>query len=62
MGVTYPPAPSSIQKLIEAKVLTDVKPRTMPARFIAKGILDACDPSPGVSRNPAAAYEDLLRL
>jgi Fic family protein len=39
MGVTYPPALRSIEKLIEAKILVEVNPRTMPARFVASGIL-----------------------
>lgn len=46
MGVTYPPALNSIQKLIAAKVLTEVKPRSTPARFIAKQILRTLDATP----------------
>lgn len=48
MDVTYPPALSSIQKLIRAKILTEVKPRTMPARFIAKGILNTVNAVPTI--------------
>jgi Fic family protein len=46
MGVTYPPAQKSIQKLIEARILSEVKPRSMPARFIARGILEAVNAEP----------------
>jgi len=46
MGVTYPPALNSIQKLIEAKILVEIKPRSMPAKFIARGILNAVNAEP----------------
>jgi Fic family protein len=46
MGVTYPPAQKSIKKLIEARILSEIKPRSMPARFIARGILEAVNAKP----------------
>ncbi len=46
MGVTYPPALKSIQKLIDARILTPVRPQSSPARFIAKGILKAVNAEP----------------
>jgi hypothetical protein len=46
MGVTYPPALNSIQKLIDAKILAEMKPRSMPAKFIARGILKAVNAEP----------------
>jgi Fic family protein len=46
LGLTYPSALGSIQKLIAAKILTEIKPRSMPARFIARGILKAVNAEP----------------
>jgi Fic family protein len=46
MGVTYPAAQRSLQKLVEAKILVEMKPRQMPTRFIARGILKAVNAEP----------------
>jgi Fic family protein len=46
MGVTYPAASGSIQKLMDAKILAEMKPRKMPARFIARKILDTVNAKP----------------
>jgi Fic family protein len=46
MGVTYPPAQHSIEKLVAAKILKEMKPRKMPARFIAQEILNAVNAEP----------------
>jgi len=46
MRVTYPPAQKSIQKLVKARILTEAKPRSMPARFVARGILKAVNAEP----------------
>jgi Fic family protein len=46
MGVTYAAALSSIEKLIKARILSEMRPRTMPTPFIAKGILKAVNAEP----------------
>jgi Fic family protein len=46
LGVSYPTALTSIKKLIAAKILKEVRPRAMPARFIAQGILNAVNAEP----------------
>jgi Fic family protein len=46
MKVTYPSAQKSIQKLIQAKILAEMKPRAMPTLFIARGILTAVNAVP----------------
>jgi Fic family protein len=46
MGVTYPPALNGIEKLIAAKILSEIKPRNMPAKFIARAILKAVNAEP----------------
>jgi Fic family protein len=46
MKVTYPSAQNSVQKLVHAKILAEIKPRTTPARFIARSILKAVNAEP----------------
>lgn len=45
MGVTYPAAQNSVQKLVDAKILF-LKPKTVPATFIAREIVAALNPIP----------------
>jgi Fic family protein len=46
MGVTYPAAQKSLQKLVDAGILVEVKPRQTPTRFVARGILKAVNAEP----------------
>jgi Fic family protein len=45
LGVTYPAAKNSVQKLVEAGILSPI-PDSSPTRFIARGILRALNPIP----------------
>ncbi len=46
MNLTYPSAQNSIRKLIDAGILSEIKPRSLPARFVAKAILKAVNAEP----------------
>lgn len=46
MGVTYPAGQNSVQKLVDAKILSPLKHQSMPARFVAKSILKAVNVEP----------------
>lgn len=46
MDVTYPSALNNIQKLVDAKILAEVRPRATPTRFVARGILTAVNAEP----------------
>jgi Fic family protein len=46
MGVTYQSAQNSVQKLVDAKILTVIKNTSMPTRFVAKAILKSVNAEP----------------
>jgi Fic family protein len=46
LGLSYPSAQGSVQKLIAAGILTEIKPRKLPARFVASAILKAVNAEP----------------
>lgn len=46
MKVSYQAAQNSVQKLVAAKILVEINPRTPPARFIARSILKAVNAEP----------------
>ena len=46
LNLTYPSAQNSIRKLVAAGILSEMKPRTLPARFVASAILKAVNPEP----------------